>query len=1046
MDVECPKCQTENPADLKFCKECATPLSGDPEISVSHTKTLETVKDELTTGSVFAGRYQIIEELGKGGMGRVYKALDTKIDEKIALKLIKPEIATDKRTIERFSNELKYARKIRHKNVCHMYDLGEEKGNHYITMEFVEGEDLKSMIRMSGQLSTGMTIKVANQICEGLSEAHKLGMIHRDLKPGNVMIDKDGNARIMDFGLVRSLEAKSITGAGVMIGTPEYMSPEQVEGKEIDKRSDLYSLGAALYEMVTGQVPFEGDTPFTIGVKHKSEIPQEPKKINEQIPDDLNLLIMKCLEKDKDNRYQSAEEIHSDLEKIEKGLPTTVREIPKKRPLTSREITVTLGMKKLLVPVAILLGVVIAALVVWQFVIKGKAPLAPEDRPSVAVISFENQTGNDSFDYLRRVIPNLLITNLEQSGFFNVTTWERLQDLMRQKGLTDVEFIDRDLGFELCQMENVDAIVLGSFAKAGDVFATDVKILDVESKKLLKSVNSRGEGEGSILRTQIDELSTEIATGVGIPKRKIDETPICVADLTTSSMEAYNYYLRGIDQYDKFLYIDARDSFQRAVGLDPNFAVAHYYLARSFGYLGNEEGRLNSLEQAKIHSEKATEKERKFIEAYYTSRIERDIPKRIRILEDIVEKYPKEKPVFLTLGVVYHSIQRYDDAIDALNSALELDPNYGAALNMIAYVYSHLGDFDKALDYFAKYATASPGDPNPYDSMAETYFRMGRLDDAIETYQIALEIVPNFGSSIKISYIYALKEDYDVAQKWIDRFIVNMPVPGMKAAGHLWKGFIYFMQGSRKLAFEEFAQAAGYAHSVENKWRAATIEWLKGMFYYETGDLEFAQNFLKSAIDFMIVNQPEFSAQGKAIYSSYLAFMDLKRDQVGSARSRLDEIRSILADIPEVQKKQEQFLFDTLLAEVLLAEGSIDEAIDVCLNIVPMNIPGMTTDELGAYNMSIPRDTLARAYYKKRELDEAIEAYERIVTYDPNGTERRWLHPRYHYLLAKLYEEKSLSAKAVAEYEKFLDLWKLAEPGDPQVEDTKKRLAALKTH
>jgi serine/threonine protein kinase/tetratricopeptide (TPR) repeat protein len=1044
MDVECPKCKTENPADSKFCKECATPLSSDPEIFVSQTKTLVAVKEELTTGSIFAGRYQIIEELGKGGMGRVYKALDTKIDEKIALKLIKPEIATDKKTIERFGNELKYARKIRHKNVCHMYDLGEEKGNHFITMEFVEGEDLKSMIRMSGQLSTGMTIKVAKQICDGLSEAHKLGMIHRDLKPGNVMIDKNGNARIMDFGLVRSLKAKSITGAGVMIGTPEYMSPEQVEGKEIDKRSDLYSLGVALYEMVTGQVPFEGDTPFTIGVKHKSEIPQEPKKINDQIPDDLNLLIMKCLEKDKDRRYQSADEIRSDLENIEKGLPTAVGEIPKKRPLTSREITVTLGMKKLLVPVAILLGIFVAALVVWQVFLKGVAPLAPEERPSIAVISFENQTGDDSFNYLRRVIPNLLITNLEQSGYFNVTTWERLKDLMGQKGFTDVEFIEKDLGFELCQMENVDAIILGSFAKAGDVFATDVKVLDVDSKKLLKSVSSKGEGEGSILRTQIDELSSEIATGIGIPKRKVEESPVRIADLTTNSIEAYNYFLRGLDQFDKFLLIDARDSFLRSVGLDPNFAVAHYYLARSYAYLGNEEGRLGALEQAKIHSEKATEKERMLIDAYYAAQIDRNFPKQIHILEEIVRKYPKEKDTLTTLGISYYRIGRDDAAIEVLNSALELDPNYGRALNMIAYTYSHREDYEKALDYFERYAAASPRDPNPFDSMAETYFRMGRLDDAIETYKKALEIVPNFGSSIDISYIYALKEDYETAHKWIDRFITNMPVPGMKADGHLWKGYLYFLQGSRKLAFEEFAQALGYAHSVENKWRIATIEWIKAMVYYETGDYEFAQNFLKSATDFMIVYQPEKSAQVRAIYASYLALMDLKIDKVESARSKLDEVHSILADIPQAQKKEEQSLYETLLAEVLLAEGSIDEAIKVCLNIVPMDIPGMNTDELGSYNRSIPRDTLARAYYKKGELDKAIEAYERIVTYDPNGTERRFLHPRYHYLLAKLYEEKGLSDKAVAEYEKFLKLWKLAEPGEPEAKDAKKSLKQLR--
>jgi serine/threonine protein kinase/tetratricopeptide (TPR) repeat protein len=1034
----------QNPVDSKFCKECATPLSSDPEIAVSHTKTLETIKEELTTGSVFSGRYQIIEELGKGGMGRVYKALDTKIDEKIALKLIKPEIATDKRTIERFSNELKYARKIRHKNVCQMYDLGEEKENHYITMEFVEGEDLKSMIRMSGQLSTSMTIKVAKQICDGLSEAHKLGMIHRDLKPGNVMIDKNGNARIMDFGLVRSLKAKSITGAGVMIGTPEYMSPEQVEGKEIDKRSDLYSLGATLFEMVTGRVPFEGDTPFTIGVKHKSEIPQEPKKINEQIPDDLNLLIMKCLEKEKEKRYQTAEDIRADLENIEKGLPTTVREIPKKRPLTSREITVTLGMKKLLVPLAILLAIIVAAVVVWQVFLKGRAALAPEERPSIAVISFENQTGDDSFDYLRRVIPNLLITNLEQSDHFNVITWERLKDLMRQKGLTDVEFIDRDLGFELSQMENVDAIVLGSFAKAGDVFATDVKVLDVASKKLLKSVNSKGEGEGSILKIQIDELSAEIATGVGISKRKVEETPVRIADLTTNSMEAYNYYLRGLDQFDKFLHIDARDSFLRAVAIDPSFAIAHYYLARAYGYLGNEEGRTKSLELAKIHSENASEKERKFIEAYYASRIESDTPKRICILEEIIRKYPKEKNVLLTLGIIYNSLDRYDDAIEVLDSALELDPEYGSALNMIAYVYSFIGDFETALEYFERYAAASPGDPNPFDSMGETYLRMGRLDDAIETYKKALEIVPNFGSSIKIAYIHALKEDYDTSQKWLERFIVNMPAPGLKAEGHLWKGFLYFFQGSQKLAFDEFAKALHYAHSVENKWRAATIEWMKGWAYFEFGELEFAQNFMKSAIDFMISSLPQFNAQFRADYVAFLGLMDLKKGQVESARSRVTEIDEILKDVPQDQKKDEQFMYDLLLAEVLIEEGSVDKAIEVLLNINPMEIPSMDTDELGGYNRPIPRDTLARAYHKKGDLDKAIEAYEQIVTFDPASMERRWLHPRYRYRLGKLYEEKGLRDKAIAEYEKFLNLWKLADPGETELVDAKKRLTALR--
>ena len=215
MPIKCPKCQTNNPDTQSFCGDCGTPL----EVDVVHTKTLETPREELTTGSTFTGRYQIIEELGKGGMGKVYKVHDTKIKEKIALKLIKLEIAKDKNTIERFSNELKIARKIRHKNVCAMFDLGEEKGTHFITMEFVPGQDLKGLIRQSGQLAVGTTINIAKQICDGLTEAHKLGVVHRDLKSNNIMIDKEGNVRIMDFGIARSLEAKGITGTGVMIGT-----------------------------------------------------------------------------------------------------------------------------------------------------------------------------------------------------------------------------------------------------------------------------------------------------------------------------------------------------------------------------------------------------------------------------------------------------------------------------------------------------------------------------------------------------------------------------------------------------------------------------------------------------------------------------------------------------------------------------------------------------------------------------------------------------------------------------------------------------------
>ena len=244
MSINCPKCKSANPKSASFCADCGTQLHSSKDIEF--TETVEAPKEELTTGSTFAGRYQIIEELGKGGMGRVLRALDKKLNEEVALKLIKPEIAKDKKTIERFKNELKMARKISHRNVGRMYELMEERGTHFITMEYVPGQDLKGLIRQTGQLTIGKALSIAKEICEGLEEAHRVGVVHRDLKPSNIIIDREGNASILDFGIARSIKEMGMTGAEVMIGTPEYMSPEQVEGKETDQRSDIYSLGVIL--------------------------------------------------------------------------------------------------------------------------------------------------------------------------------------------------------------------------------------------------------------------------------------------------------------------------------------------------------------------------------------------------------------------------------------------------------------------------------------------------------------------------------------------------------------------------------------------------------------------------------------------------------------------------------------------------------------------------------------------------------------------------------------------------------------------------------
>lgn len=911
MPLKCPKCEFSNPTGTLFCGKCATPLPSSENILSSMTETLEAPKEELSTGATFASRYQIIEELGKGGMGSVFRALDRKLNEEVAIKLLRTDIAADSKSLERFSNEVKLARKIIHKNVGRIYHLGDEQGKHFITMEYVQGQDLRALISQAGQLTVSKSISIAKQVCEGLAEAHRLGVIHRDLKPSNIMIDNEGSARIMDFGIAHTKKTKRITDSGIIVGTPEYMSPEQVEARELDHRSDIYSFGIILYEMLTGKVPFEGETPISVAVKHLTSSPPQPMELNRGIPVNINRIIMKCLEKDRTGRYQSVDELLSEISNIEKEIPDKKTTLPKiKWPFPSK-------LKRVL-PLLVAALILTGGYLTWRTFIRSRLRY---DNFIQIDLSSETQSGIDK---------NLIDFLLQRSLFASTNLGVLLQE---------------DIPVYKKKTESMDIVprnpVLEIFVETHPLASGFTLFVFLRNKRKSFSQSFECKGNLDLISDKIEKIHSFISDkSDGMVKSISQERS--VAQICSDNYDALNHFIKGEEAWKKLEANVAASEYKTAVENNPEFSLAHLRLGDVQLFREDREDAKQSLVRALEYKDGLIEYDIHRLEALL-ARIDSNASKERQHLGVLTEAFPFKKEYLYEFAESYFFQGDAEEAIKYYRRALDLDSNYARAHNHIAFCYSWIGDHEQAEKHFKRYVELD-NTANAYDSLAYGCMFAGNYNEAIEAIEKGKELDPN------LDYLYTnlcknfiLTGKLTNAVEAINQRVVIADRERTRADAMFYRAFTEYSRNDLDRALLELAPvlefytAVAYTNRLDE---APSLPfWLRGVIAAEKDDVE----TLKAMLDFMEQKITRAGTNATNFSSIYKFYIHLKILE-GFLASDQESIMRYIAEGKRIKKKMgsrtsmlDLSYFFNAYAEILMKLGRKDEAMSLLDEAVDYN-------------------------------------------------------------------------------------------------------------
>src|SRR5215472_17198145 len=692
----------------------------------------------LPVGTVLGQRYEILALLGEGGMGAVYQAMDRELNRRVALKVIRPDLAQNASIIERFKQDLLLAREVTHRNVIRIYDLGDADRMKFITMEYVEGEDLRSMLLREKKLSPEKTVEIVQQICRALEAAHTAGIIHRDLKPQNVMQDKNGRVVVMDFGLARTVEGGGMTQTGALVGTMDYMSPEQALGEQLDQRSDIYTLGLISYELLSGKMPFAAQSVVASLLKRTHERPAPVLESDPTIPVSISNIVGKCLERDLSLRYQSTDELLKDLDawqgnRAGVGLTFHADVGPWGRDLPWPMIAT----------VATMLALAVTGFLLRHRLFPAKQAAGPRGPVSVLVADFQNNTSDTLFDGTLEPMFNIA---QEGASFINAFNRGNARQLA-EKLPNPTSKLDEQSARLVALSQGINTILTGSLSMRSG-YRLSVEAIDAVTGKSLATADITAADKDELL-LDIPKVAAPIRNALGDTTPESVQLAATQGSFVVSNIEAAHYYSVGMEQQFGGKLEDALQSFSKAVQLDPNFARAYAGMGGTYGNLDQAQNAEKYAKLAMEHVDRMTERERYRVRGQYYIWTQ-NWQKCIEEYSDLVKQYPADNSGHSNLAECYAYMLNMPKAMEVAGQGLRLAPkDVMSRMNFTLYS-CYASDFQSCEGGAREVFQLNPRYEEAFLALAYAQVGQNQLAQAEQTYQ-NLETVSTWGASLAAS-------------------------------------------------------------------------------------------------------------------------------------------------------------------------------------------------------------------------------------------------------------------------------------------------------